>query len=37
MYRDACSRTITEGSSGMQRIIIAKKLLSEKSPVNRLA
>lgn len=37
MFRDARSRTITEGSSEMQRIIIARELLSGKSPVNRFA
>ena len=37
MFRDARSRTITEGSSEMQRIIIARELLSGKSPVNRIS
>ena len=37
MYRDARSRSITEGSSEMQRIIIARELLSGKSPVNRIS
>ena len=37
MYRDARSRTITEGSSEMQRTIIARELLSGKTPVNRIS
>ncbi len=37
MFRDARSRTITEGSSEMQRIIIASELLSARGPINRLA
>ena len=37
MYRDARSRTITEGSSEMQRIIIAKEMLSGRSAVNRIS
>ncbi|MDO9404181.1 MAG: acyl-CoA dehydrogenase family protein [Polaromonas sp.] len=37
MYRDARSRTITEGSSEMQRTIIARELLSGKSGVNRIS
>ena len=37
MFRDARSRSITEGSSEMQRIIIARELLSGKSPVNRIS
>ena len=37
MYRDARSRTITEGSSEMQRTIIAREILSGKSGVNRIA
>jgi acyl-CoA dehydrogenase len=36
MFRDARSRTITEGSSEMQRIIIASEMLSRRSGVNRL-
>ena len=36
MYRDARSRTITEGSSEMQRMIIARDLLSEGTGVNRV-
>lgn len=36
MYRDARSRLITEGSSEMQRIIIASNLLSKRSGLNRL-
>ncbi|CAN5477066.1 acyl-CoA dehydrogenase family protein [soil metagenome] len=34
MYRDARSRLITEGSSEMQRVIIASELLSKRSGVN---
>ena len=37
MFRDARSRTITEGSSEMQRTIIARDLLSGKSPLNRIS
>lgn len=37
MFRDARSRLITEGSSEMQRIIIATDLLSGRSTTNRLA
>lgn len=37
MYRDARSRTITEGSSEMQRTIIAREMLSGKTGVNRLS
>jgi acyl-CoA dehydrogenase len=37
MFRDARSRTITEGSSEMQRAIIARDMLSGKSPVNRIS
>ncbi len=37
MYRDARSRTITEGSSEMQRTIIAREVLSGRSPVNRIS
>ncbi|WP_083686413.1 acyl-CoA dehydrogenase family protein [Rhodoferax koreense] len=37
MYRDARSRTITEGSSEMQRTIIAREMLSGKSGVNRVS
>jgi acyl-CoA dehydrogenase len=36
MFRDARSRLITEGSSEMQRIIIATDLLSGRSGTNRL-
>lgn len=36
MYRDARSRLITEGSSEMQRIIIASDVLSGRSGLNRL-
>ena len=36
MFRDARSRTITEGSSEMQRMIIAREILSGRSPVNPL-
>jgi acyl-CoA dehydrogenase len=36
MFRDARSRTITEGSSEMQRIIIASEILSGRGPTNRL-
>ena len=36
MFRDARSRTITEGSSEMQRIIIASEMLSRRSGVNRI-
>lgn len=36
MFRDARSRLITEGSSEMQRIIIASDLLSGRSGLNRL-
>ena len=35
MFRDARSRTITEGSSEMQRIIIASEFLSGRSGLNR--
>jgi acyl-CoA dehydrogenase len=34
MYRDARSRLITEGSSEMQRIIIASEMLGKRSSVN---
>jgi acyl-CoA dehydrogenase len=34
MYRDARSRTITEGSSEMQRTIIARHVLGGKGPIN---
>jgi acyl-CoA dehydrogenase len=34
MYRDARSRLITEGSSEMQRIIIASEMLGKRSKVN---
>jgi len=34
MYRDARSRLITEGSSEMQRTILANGVLSGRSPVN---
>lgn len=37
MFRDARSRTITEGSSEMQRIIIAAEVLSGRGSVNRSA
>ena len=37
MFRDARSRTITEGSSEMQRTIIARELLLGKTPVNRIS
>jgi len=37
MFRDARSRLITEGSSEMQRIIIASEVLTGRSGVNRLA
>ncbi len=37
MFRDARSRTITEGSSEMQRIIIARELLSGRSQLNVLS
>jgi acyl-CoA dehydrogenase len=37
MFRDARSRLITEGSSEMQRMIIASEVLSGRSGVNRLA
>ena len=36
MFRDARSRTITEGSSEMQRIIIASEILSRRGLVNRV-
>ncbi|QCS64477.1 acyl-CoA dehydrogenase family protein [Achromobacter denitrificans] len=36
MFRDARSRTITEGSSEMQRIILASEVLSGKGSVNRV-
>ena len=36
LFRDARSRTITEGSSEMQRIIIASEMLSRRSSVNRI-
>jgi acyl-CoA dehydrogenase len=36
MFRDARSRLITEGSSEMQKIIIASEVLSGRSGVNRL-
>ena len=35
MYRDARTRTITEGSSEMQRIIIASEFLSGRSTLDR--
>lgn len=37
MFRDARSRLITEGSSEMQRVIIASDVLSGRSGLNRLA
>jgi acyl-CoA dehydrogenase len=37
MFRDARSRTITEGSSEMQRTIIAREMLSGKSALNRVS
>ena len=37
MFRDARSRLITEGSSEIQRIIIASEVLTGRSGVNRLA
>lgn len=37
MYRDARSRLITEGSSEMQRMIIASDVLSGRSGLNRLS
>ena len=37
MFRDARSRLITEGSSEMQRMIIAGDLLSGKSAIDRFA
>lgn len=37
MYRDARSRLITEGSSEMQRVIIASDVLSGRSSLNRLS
>ena len=37
MFRDARSRLITEGSSEMQRIIIASEVLTGRSGVNRVA
>lgn len=37
MYRDARSRLITEGSSEIQRIIIASDVLSGRSGLNRLS
>ncbi len=37
MYRDARSRTITEGSSEMQRTIISRELLSGRTGVNRVS
>jgi acyl-CoA dehydrogenase len=36
MFRDARSRTITEGSSEMQRIILASEILSGRGGINRL-
>ena len=36
MFRDARSRLVTEGSSEMQRIIIASDVLSGRSSVDRL-
>lgn len=36
IFRDARSRLITEGSSEMQRMIIAREMLSGRSAVNRL-
>jgi acyl-CoA dehydrogenase len=36
MFRDARSRLITEGSSEMQRMIIASDLFSGRSSLNRL-
>lgn len=36
IFRDARSRLITEGSSEMQRMIIAREMLSGRSSVNRL-
>jgi acyl-CoA dehydrogenase len=36
MFRDARSRLITEGSSEMQRLIIASDLISGRSGTNRL-
>lgn len=36
VFRDARSRLITEGSSEMQRMIIARELLSGRSSLNRL-
>lgn len=37
MYRDARSRTITEGSSEMQRTVIAHAMLSGRSKTNRIS
>jgi acyl-CoA dehydrogenase len=37
MFRDARSRTITEGSSEMQRTIIAREMLSGRTSVNRVS
>jgi acyl-CoA dehydrogenase len=37
MFRDARSRTITEGSSEMQRTIIAREMLSGRTTVNRVS
>ena len=37
MFRDARSRLITEGSSEMQRIIIASHVLSRRGPIDRVA
>jgi acyl-CoA dehydrogenase len=37
MFRDARSRTITEGSSEMQRTIIAREMLSGRSALNRVS
>jgi acyl-CoA dehydrogenase len=37
MFRDARSRTITEGSSEMQRTIIAREMLSGKAGINRVS
>ncbi len=37
MFRDARSRTITEGSSEMQRTIIAREMLFRKSALNRIS
>ncbi|MEO8856419.1 MAG: acyl-CoA dehydrogenase family protein, partial [Burkholderiaceae bacterium] len=37
MFRDARSRLITEGSSEMQRIIIASEMLSGRSDLNQIS